>query len=85
MNQTFALLDTVQRDNEDKTGELMNDSDVEFIDPQSIESEIELSDNPENVLTPEANVHVVDEETTHTKELKANKKRKTPEENTPIT
>ena len=41
----------------------MNDSETEFIAPQ----EIELPDNPHNmsVLIPRANVHVVDEGTTH--------------------
>ena len=58
----------------------MNDSDTEFIAPE----EIELTGNPDNasVLTPEANVHVVDKGTKHTNELEKNKKRKTPEENT---
>ena len=32
-----------------------------------------------------ANVNVVDQGTIHTKELETNKKRKKPEENTPIT
>ena len=53
---------------------LMNDSGTEFIAPE----EIGLTDNQDNasVLTPEANVHVVHEGTTHSKELKTNKKRK---------
>ena len=43
----------------------MNDLDTEFIAPE----EIELTDNPGNVraLILEANVHVVDQGTTHTK------------------
>ena len=55
-NQSFALLDTVQDDNKTETGELMNDSNMEFI---ALE-ELELTGNPDkaNVLTPEANVHV---------------------------
>ena len=59
----------------------MYDSDMEFIVPE----EIGLTDNAGNgnVLTPEANVHVVDEVTTHTKELETNKNRKNPEENNP--
>ena len=61
----------------------MNDFDTEFIAPE----EVELTDNPDNVsaLTLEANVHVVDQGTTHTKELETNKKKKKPEENTHIT
>ena len=53
---------------------LMNDSDTEFIAPE----DIQLTDNRENgsVLTPEVNVHVVDEMTTHTKKLTTNKKGK---------
>ena len=41
------------------TDELMNSSDTEFIGLR----DIELTDNPDNarVLTPEANVHVIDE------------------------
>ena len=66
-------MDTVKSDNEEEIDELMNDNDTEFIAPE----EIELTDNP-------ANVHVVDEGTTHTKELKTNKKRNKSEENTPI-
>ena len=52
----------------------MNDSDTEFIAPE----EVKLTDNLDNetVLTPEANVHVVDKGNTHPKELETNKKRK---------
>ena len=52
----------------------MNDLYTEFIAPE----EIELTDNPGNVsaLTLEADVHVVDQGTTNTKELETNKKRK---------
>ena len=80
--QIFALLDTVQSDKENEIHKLMNDSDTEFIAPE----EIELTGNPKNasVLAPEANVHVVDKGTTHTKELETNKTKKT-EENTPLT
>ena len=43
----------------------MNDFDTEFIAPE----EIKLTDNQGNVsaLTLEANVHIVDQGTTHTK------------------
>ena len=53
-DQTFALLDTVQSNNEDKIDELMNDFDTEFIASE----EIKLTDNPANtsVLTSEANI-----------------------------
>ena len=56
------------------TDELMNGSDTEFIGLR----DIELTDNPDNsrVLTPEANVHVIDEWNTHSKGLEANKKMK---------
>ena len=79
-DQIFMLLDTAQSDNEDEIKELMNDSATEFIAPEKIE----VTDNPDNasVLTPDAHVHVVDEGTTHTKELEINEKRKRPEENT---
>ena len=65
MDQVFTLLDAVQSDNEDESDQLMNDFDSEYIAPE----EIELTDNPGNVsaLTLEANVHVVDQGTTHTK------------------
>ena len=67
----------MQSYNQDETDELMNDVDTELIAPE----EIELTDNPDNAsaLTLEANVHVVDQETTHTKELET-KKEKKPEE-----
>ena len=70
-------MDAVQSYNQDETDELMNDVDTELIAPE----EIELTDNPDNAsaLTLEANVHVVDQETTHTKELET-KKEKKPEE-----
>ena len=82
-DQIFALLDTVQSDNKAEIDELMNDFDTEFIAPE----EIGLVDNLDNVsvLKPEANVHVVDEGTTHTKELETNKKRKNPQDNIPNT
>ena len=65
MNQLFTLLDALQIDKEDKTDKLMNDFDMEFIAPD----EIDLTNNQGNVsnLTLEANVHVVEQETTHTK------------------
>ena len=64
-DQVFTLLDAVQNDNEDEIDQLMNDFDTEFIPPE----EIEITDNPDTVsaLTLEANVHVVDQGTTHTK------------------
>ena len=79
-DQIFPLLDTVQSDNEDEIDESMNDSDKEFVAPEVIE----LTDNPDNasVLTPEANVYVVDKGTTKTKKLATNNKRKKTEENT---
>ena len=57
------LMNAVRSDNEDEIAELMNDFNTEFIAPE----EIELADNPGNVsaLTLEANVHVVDQGTTH--------------------
>ena len=60
----------MQSDDEDETDQLMIDFHTEFIAPK----EIELTDNPGNVstLTLEANVHVVDQGTTHTKELEIN-------------
>ena len=63
--QVFTLLDSVQSNNEDEIDKLMNDFDTEFI---ALE-EIELTDNQGNVsaLTLEANIHIVDQETTHTK------------------
>ena len=77
------LLDTVQKDNENEADKLINDSDTEFIAPE----EIKPTGNPENasVLTPEANVYVVDKGTTNIKELETNKTKKKTEENTPIT
>ena len=67
-------MDAVHGDNEDETEKLMNDFDTEFIAPE----EIELTDNPSNVsaLRLEVNIHVVDQRTTHTRELETNKKRK---------
>ena len=63
--QVFTLLDAVQSNNEDEIEELMNDFGTEFIAPE----EIELTENQGNVsaLTLEANVHIVDQGTTHTK------------------
>ena len=65
-DQIFALLDTMESNNEDETDKLMNDSDTESIVPK----EIELTFNLDNasVLTPEANVYV--------HELETNKKKK---------
>ena len=45
-DQVFTLLDAVQIDNEDEIDELMNDFDTECMAPE----EIELTDNPGNVL-----------------------------------
>ena len=63
--QVFTLLSALQSNNEDEIDELMNDFDMEFIAPE----EIELTGNQGSVsaLTLEANVHIVDQGTTHTK------------------
>ena len=74
-DQVLKLLDAVLSENEDEINELMNDFDTKFIAPE----EIELTDNPENVRLEfdiEANVHVVEKGTTHTRELERNKKKK---------
>ena len=74
-DQALKLLDAVQSDNEDEINELMNDFDTKLIAPE----EIELTDNPENVRLEfdiEANVHVVEKGTTHTRELEKNKRKK---------
>ena len=64
MPQRTKLLDAVQTHNEDEINELMNDFDTECIAPE----EIQLTDNPGNViaLRLEVNIHVVDQGTTHT-------------------
>ena len=63
-DQVFTLLDAVQSDNEDEIDKLMNDFDTQFIAPK----EIELTNSHGNVsaLKLEANVHAVDQGTTHT-------------------
>ena len=63
--QVFTLLDTVQSNNDDEIDKLLNYFDMEFIAPV----EIELTDNEGDMsaLTLEANVHIVDQGTTHTK------------------
>ena len=59
------MLDDAQSDNKDEIDKLMNDFDTEFIAPE----EIELTDNQGNVsaLRLEANLHIVNQGTTHTK------------------
>ena len=61
----MTLLDAVQSDNEDEIDKLINDFDKEFTAPE----EIELTVNQGNMsaLTLKANVHVVQQETTHNK------------------
>ena len=74
-DQVLKFLDAVLSENEDEINELMNDFDTKFIAPE----EIELTDNPENVRLEfdiEANVHVVEKGTTHTRELEKNKRKK---------
>ena len=73
-DKILALLDTVQRDNEDEIDKLINDCNTEFI---ALE-EFKLTGNLDNasVLTPEANFYVADEGTTHTKELETKKRGK---------
>ena len=68
------LLNAVLSGNKDGIDKLINNCDTEIIAPE----EIELTDNPGNVtgLTLEANGHVVEQRTTHTKEIETNKKRK---------
>ena len=62
--QIFMLLDAIQSENEDGSDKLINGFDTQFKAPE----EIQLTGNPDNVsaLTLEANVNVVDQETTHT-------------------
>ena len=61
----MTLLDPVQSDNEDEIDKLINDFDKEFTAPE----EIELTVNQGNMsaLTLKANVHVVQQGTTHNK------------------
>ena len=61
----MTLLDAVQSDNEDEIDKLINDFDKEFTAPE----EIELTVNQGNMsaLTLKANVHVVQQGTTHNK------------------
>ena len=63
--QVFTILDAVKSNNEDEINKLINDFDTEFI----ASKEIEPTDNQGNVsaLTLEANLHIVDRGTTHTK------------------
>ena len=63
--QVFTILDAVKSNNEDEINKLINDFDTEFI----ASKQIEPTDNQGNVsaLTLEANLHIVDRGTTHTK------------------
>ena len=60
----LALLDTVESDEEDKTDNLMNDSDTEFIMEEEIsEEKNENGSNDEgDLLIPDADVHIVSAE-----------------------
>ena len=63
---------------------MINDFEAEFIAREEIEITNNL--NKLSTLALEANIHVVDQGNTYTKELETNKKRKKKtEENTPIT
>ena len=73
-DQVFTLLVTAQGDNEDKIDELINDFEAEFIAREEIEITNNL--NKLSTLALEANIHVVDQGNTYTKELETNKKRK---------
>ena len=59
-NEIFAMLDSVDSDEEEQIEELMNDSDTEFVVEGDMD-EGEMSEG-QNVLVPEANVHVLEGE-----------------------
>ena len=59
-DEIFAILDSIHIDGEDEIDELMNDSDTEFIVEEEISSNLNGNDTENtNILTPDANVHVV--------------------------
>ena len=59
-DEIFAILDSVHSDGEDEIDELMNNSDTEFIVEEEISSNLNRNDTENtNILTPDANVHVV--------------------------
>ena len=72
-DKIFALLDNVQRDDEEDIEELMNDSDIEFFaNDEGIENIFPDSGNAD-ILTPEASIHIVKD---NEKEQGKNSKRK---------
>ena len=52
----FALLDNVERADEDEIDNLMNDADIEFIAEEEITQAVSTQDT--SLTTPEANLHV---------------------------
>ena len=62
--QVLALLDAVESDEEDKTDNLMNDSDTEFIMEEEIAEEKNENNSNDggDLLVPDANVHIVSAE-----------------------
>ena len=61
----MTLLESVQSDNEDEIDKLINDFDKEFTAPEEIE--LTVSQGNMSALTLKANVHVVQQGTTHNK------------------
>ena len=52
----FAILDGIENEEESQIEELLGDSDTEFVSEEIFE--LSVSDN-NNLLVPEANVHIV--------------------------
>ena len=68
-DKIFALLDNVQRDDEEDIEELMNDSDIEFF---ANDEGIFPDSGNADILTPEASIHIVkDNEKEQWKNLKS--------------
>ena len=73
--QVLALLDAVESDGEDKTDNLMNDSDIEFFMEEEIAEEKNGNDSNDggDLLVPDANVHIVSAESGEDETKKAKK------------
>ena len=56
----YALLDSVESDDEIEIDNLMNDSDTEFIAENNLIEEADDTGNFTAIVTPSANVHIPD-------------------------
>ena len=75
--EIFAVLDSIDSDDEDEVDDLINDSDTEFVSEESLFSGPSNSNSGHSVLVPQTSIHVTNVENTPDGDRQSSAKKKT--------